>query len=276
MNRFLSLSLLLIAFVILCCDCCTTTFNHPSGRQLAAQEADQTVALIYVNGKNYHTYCSGVFVSNSVLMTANHCIEGITRHINETNEENSTFEGLFPIISPTDITVQFALASEITEVGKPTSALHNATVKALFSGADVALLSIINPNSIKNHGVITMANKAPEQGDDISVIGHPDGFYFSFGRGVVAAIRSDIKYTPKMGPFIQISAPVWKGNSGGCAFNSSGECIGIASFLNGEAPQMSFYIHTDTILSILRGSRILPTTINTLQPDPELTGKLNE
>jgi S1-C subfamily serine protease len=251
------LAVLVLAVAILC-GCCGVLKSIPlSGRELAAKEADETVALVFMDDDKENVYCSGVFVSNSVILTAAHCIFGYTDFVNEKNEEAQTEDTQYPILHPEQITFHFAVVSEYVNVGVPTSGIHSATVLETLRSEDLALLSITNPKSLPKHSIAKIAKETPKQGDFVSCMGHPDRFYWSYIQGTVSAIRDDIKYVPTVGPFIQISAPVWKGMSGGCAFDAYGSCIGIASFLNPNSPDMSFYIDTETVRGLLIGARII-------------------
>jgi S1-C subfamily serine protease len=49
---------------------------------------------------------------------------------------------------------------------------------------------------------------------------------------------------------MQVSAPVWFGNSGGGAFNDEGEIVGIASFIM-KGPSLGFFIPVDSIRPFL-------------------------
>jgi S1-C subfamily serine protease len=51
---------------------------------------------------------------------------------------------------------------------------------------------------------------------------------------------------------VQISAPIWIGNSGGGAFNSDGHLIGLSSWITLRAPSVAFFIHRDEIKNFLK------------------------
>jgi S1-C subfamily serine protease len=53
-----------------------------------------------------------------------------------------------------------------------------------------------------------------------------------------------------LGPWMQVSAPIWYGNSGGGAFDAEGSLVGIASF-KALAPNVAFYVHLETIREFL-------------------------
>lgn len=54
--------------------CCTQTTVHPSVPQIAQTANSSTVALIA--DFNKMPFCTGVWVSDSTILTANHCVEG--------------------------------------------------------------------------------------------------------------------------------------------------------------------------------------------------------
>ena len=260
-------AIVFLLLVIGCMGCCS--FIHPklSGREAATREADETVALVYTNDEGRtHVYCSAVFISKNVILTAAHCIYGATNYINSEHEDDDSY---IPI-QPANLKVQFTMIKELTEVRKNPSATHSATIKSLYKFEDIALLDITNPYSLPEHRIAKLADEAPVAGDRLSFMGHPDGFYWSYIEGVCSSIRSDLNMVPISGPFIQVSAPVWKGNSGGCAYNEDEKCVGIASFLNPAAPDQVFYIHTETIRGILIGQQIIKAKLNLFEKDPEI------
>ena len=155
MNRVLSVSLLLIAFVVLCCDCCSSNLIHLSGPQLAKRANNATAALVYTNNEGKtKVFCSAVWVSKDVLITANHCVEGLAAKINDENEiKNSAHllqkivqgsdEGVeadFPVVSPQDLEVPYIVENEVVGVGVNPAAIHTSKATILFATADIALL----------------------------------------------------------------------------------------------------------------------------------------
>ncbi len=66
-------------------------------------------------------------------------------------------------------------------------------------------------------------------GDEVFVISHPDGFYYSFTRGYLSR-----KYLTPKGkvPRLQITADFAKGSSGSGIFTMKGELIGLATATN--------------------------------------------
>jgi S1-C subfamily serine protease len=61
----------------------------------------------------------------------------------------------------------------------------------------------------------------PTEGENIYVIGHPEGLKFTLSTGLVSRID---------GTTLQITAPISPGNSGGPVYDSKGNLIGIVSY----------------------------------------------
>ncbi len=88
---------------------------------------------------------------------------------------------------------------------------------------DIALLKIDQPNELT---YVKFSNDIPEVGEWVVAIGNPFGFGGTVTAGIVSARGRDIGTGP-YSDFIQIDAPVNKGNSGGPAFNLKGEVVGV-------------------------------------------------
>jgi len=84
-----------------------------------------------------------------------------------------------------------------------------------------------------------------QDGENIFVIGHPEGLKFSLSTGIVSSLRSQI---------FQISAPISPGNSGGPVYDNHGNLIGIVTSKvddNAEpnAENLGFAADAQTLLS---------------------------
>lgn len=76
-----------------------------------------------------------------------------------------------------------------------------------------------------------LADYAPRRGDGVVVVGHPMGLEWTMTDGIVSdPLREMWGNGGYPFSFMQISAPVHPGNSGGPVFNVYGEVIGIVSF----------------------------------------------
>lgn len=261
---------------ITCCSCYSNIVQHQSfpGVDVAKHANNSTVALVYKEDGDTHVFCSGVWVSQDVILTANHCVDGLTDHINtklmDDSPDDSIPQGL---VHAYGLTVPYVVQSEVVNVDENTAAIHNSTAYMLDRRADLALLVATNSKSVPPHDIAVLATKLPEIGEQLGIVGHPGGLYWTYMPSVVAAYRDSMKSAGMDsidGPFIQVAASVWHGNSGGGAFNSNGELVGIASFLKSDTPAEAFFIHTYTIRNMLCGAHIIPVVIDTTQPDPSL------
>jgi serine protease Do len=92
--------------------------------------------------------------------------------------------------------------------------------------SDIAVLKIDTDNPLP---YVSFGNSdEAEVGDWVIAIGNPFGLGGSVSVGIVSARGRDIQSGP-YDDFIQIDAPINRGNSGGPLFNTQGEVIGINS-----------------------------------------------
>ena len=113
-------------------------------------------------------------------------------------------------------------ASEVTLVlddGKTV----DATVIGTDKRTDLALLKI---KTAGTYPFVSLAAKAPRVGDWVVAIGNPFGLGGTVTAGIVSARGRDIGSGP-YDDFLQIDAPVNRGNSGGPTFNFQGEVVGV-------------------------------------------------
>jgi serine protease Do len=99
--------------------------------------------------------------------------------------------------------------------------------KAKLIGTDPRTdLAVLKVDADKKFTYVTFAEDAPAVGEWVVAIGNPFGLGGTVTAGIVSARGRDIGAGP-YDDFIQIDAPVNRGNSGGPAFNMKGEVIGI-------------------------------------------------
>ncbi|WP_299811994.1 Do family serine endopeptidase [uncultured Roseibium sp.] len=99
----------------------------------------------------------------------------------------------------------------------------DATLIGADKRTDLALLKV---EGDKDFTYVEFAKEAPQVGEWTVAIGNPFGLGGSVTAGIVSARGRDIGAGP-YDDFIQIDAPVNRGNSGGPAFNMHGEVIGV-------------------------------------------------
>jgi S1-C subfamily serine protease len=84
----------------------------------------------------------------------------------------------------------------------------------------------------------------PSEGENVFVIGHPEGLRFTLSTGIISRMHGDT---------IQMSAPVSPGNSGGPVFDERGNLVGIVTSMvdkNGDpnAENLNFAVRADALL----------------------------
>jgi serine protease Do len=102
-----------------------------------------------------------------------------------------------------------------------------ATYKAKVIGTDRKTdLALIKVNADKSFPYVKFADNPPRVGDWVVAVGNPFGLGGTVTAGIVSARGRDIG-AGTYDDYIQIDAPINKGNSGGPAFNVDGNVIGV-------------------------------------------------
>jgi serine protease Do len=100
---------------------------------------------------------------------------------------------------------------------------------------------------------VTFADKPSRIGDWVLAVGNPFGLGGTVTAGIVSARGRDIGAGP-YDDFIQIDAPVNKGNSGGPTFDVDGNVIGVNTAIyspSGGSVGIAFAIPADTVKSVV-------------------------
>jgi serine protease Do len=101
------------------------------------------------------------------------------------------------------------------------------TYKAKVVGTDPKTdLALIKVEANKTFTYVKFAEHEPRIGDWVVAVGNPFGLGGTVTAGIVSARGRDIGAGP-YDDYIQIDAPINKGNSGGPAFNVNGNVIGV-------------------------------------------------
>jgi serine protease Do len=124
---------------------------------------------------------------------------------------------------------------------------------------DLALLKVSEGGS---YPFVHLAQAAPRVGDWVLAIGNPFGLGGSVTAGIVSARGRDIG-EGQYDDFLQIDAPINKGNSGGPTFNLNGEVVGVNTAIyspSGGSIGLGFAIPSSTVQSVVaqleRGGRV--------------------
>jgi serine protease Do len=133
----------------------------------------------------------------------------------------------------------------ITDDGKS----HSAEVIGTDSRTDLALIKLKGGD----FPFVKFAEKLPRIGDWVLAVGNPFGLGGTVTAGIVSARGRDIGAGP-YDDFIQIDAPVNKGNSGGPAFDVEGNVIGVNTAIfspSGGSVGIAFAIPASTVKSVI-------------------------
>ncbi len=101
--------------------------------------------------------------------------------------------------------------------------VYTAKVIGTDPKTDLALIKVDGKNDFP---FVKFADHTPRIGDWVVAVGNPFGLGGTVTAGIVSARGRDIGAGP-YDDFIQIDAPINKGNSGGPAFNVDGDVIGV-------------------------------------------------
>src|SRR6202050_2357999 len=105
----------------------------------------------------------------------------------------------------------------------------------------------------KEFPFVKLADGTPRIGDWVLAVGNPFGLGGTVTAGIVSARGRDIGNGP-YDDFIQIDAPVNKGNSGGPAFDTSGEVMGVNTAIyspSGGSVGIAFSIPASTVKTVI-------------------------
>jgi serine protease Do len=113
---------------------------------------------------------------------------------------------------------------------------------------DLAVLKVDG----KGYPFVRFASQPPRVGDWVVAMGNPFGLGETATAGIVSAHGRDIGEGP-YDNFLQIDAPVNRGNSGGPTFNVNGEVVGVNTAIyspSGGSVGIGFAIPADTVKSV--------------------------
>ena len=101
------------------------------------------------------------------------------------------------------------------------------TLDAKVIGTDPKTdLAVLKVTENGDHPFVSFAKETPRVGDWVVAIGNPFGLGGTVTAGIISAEGRNIDNSP-YDQFLQIDAPINKGNSGGPTFNLKGEVVGV-------------------------------------------------
>lgn len=112
---------------------------------------------------------------------------------------------------------------------------------------DLALLHLRSfPDGVEPGAIAFGDPKKLMVGDKIVAIGSPRGLMNTVSEGIVSAFREGETVN-----YIQITAPLSPGSSGGALLNSKGELVGINTFKVVESENLSFAVSASDVIKFL-------------------------
>ena len=136
------------------------------------------------------------------------------------------------------------------EVTTDDGKVYKAKVIGTDARTDLALIKVEGGSDFP---FAKLSDGKPRIGDWVLAVGNPFGLGGTVTAGIVSASGRDIGNGP-YDDFIQIDAPVNKGNSGGPAFNTEGEVMGVNTAIyspSGGSVGIAFSIPASTVKSVI-------------------------
>jgi serine protease Do len=139
--------------------------------------------------------------------------------------------------------------AESVQVTTDDGKIHDAKVIGVDPRSDLALIKVEGGS----FPYVKLSDKSPRIGDWVIAVGNPFGLGGTVTAGIVSARGRDIGASA-YDDFIQIDAPVNKGNSGGPTFDTEGNVIGVNTAIfspSGGSVGIAFAIPSDTVKTVI-------------------------
>ena len=140
--------------------------------------------------------------------------------------------------------------AETVEVATDDGKTYTAKVIGTDPRTDLALIKVDGRNDFP---FVRLGDRAPRIGDWVLAVGNPFGLGGTVTAGIVSARGRDIGAGP-YDDFLQIDAPVNKGNSGGPTFDVDGNVIGVNTAIfspSGGSVGIAFAIPAETVKTVV-------------------------
>src|SRR5476651_1631008 len=139
--------------------------------------------------------------------------------------------------------------AESVQITADDGKVHTAKVIGADPRTDLALIKVEGGP----FPYVKLSDKSPRIGDWVLAVGNPFGLGGTVTAGIVSARGRDIGASA-YDDFIQIDAPVNKGNSGGPTFDTEGNVIGVNTAIfspSGGSVGIAFAIPSDTVKTVI-------------------------
>ena len=191
--------------------CVFFTVQAQTAREIARNAFPSVVVVIAENAKGRPvSFGSGFFITEDLVATCYHVIKGSSR-----------------------VSVRIVGHKEVYEVEK---------VLATDKQNDLALLKMVE---VKARPLLAGDDQRVAVGDDVYVIGNPEGLEGTLSQGIISGIRRIRNQR-----YIQITAPLSHGSSGGPVLNQRGRVIGIAVRTIASGQNLNFAIPNSSLITL--------------------------
>ena len=155
--------------------------------------------------------------------------------------------------------------------------------RAYDPDADLAILQLKDPPE-RMEPLTLHSTDNPRSGSSVLAIGHPSGFRFTTTTGIVSAVHRTADLPSQYREFldapadyvwIQTSAPISPGNSGGPLLDERGRVIGINTWVASGA-NLGFALHAGHIAALLQRLNAEPVALKTVAAPHEALSSLME
>lgn len=139
-------------------------------------------------------------------------------------------------------------------------------VLAYDSGRDVAVLKVEG----RNLPAAALGNSSElADGDEVAAVGSPEGVQNAVSLGVVSRARANVLGQD----FIQFTAPIGPGSSGGALFDLKGRVVGITTLTRREGQNINYAIPVDEVkgLAAAGGGREIPLAVLAAEGEKKLS-----
>jgi len=213
-----------VIIMVILCFISINCFAQETPKQIAQNVFPSVVSLFMEDSEGQRfALGGGFFVQEGIVATNLHVIEG-------------------------------AMSGYAKLVGQPTEHNIEGTV-AIDDERDLVLLSVPGVNA---PAVILGDSDNISVGDAVYVVGNPYGLEGTFTQGIVSGIRE----TDTTG-YIQITAAISSGNSGGPVLDSQGEVIGVAVASLKGGQNLNFAIPSSYLSELLsKKGQVMPLSMN--------------
>jgi len=140
-------------------------------------------------------------------------------------------------------------------------------VLAADKARDLAIIRVHTP-SFKKFPTLALGNSDQiEVGEDVVAIGNPLGLELSVSNGILSGVRAEEKLG---GKFLQITAPISHGSSGGPLFSMAGDVIGVTSMFIEGGENLNFAIPSNDVKRLM-GDHLASAKLQALPNEPDLS-----